>query len=164
MSIVALRGALTVATLVAWTGTANAEWMTLKGVWGVVTQERNCETNAPLGPTTRAIVTYHLGGTISESRYVPVFATGQLSEGHGHLDYAGGRNYKARVVTMVNFDTPSGTPPGLPVFQAGWQIAEQRITMTGPDTFTMTGRSEFVNLAGEVYRTGCASREGARFK
>jgi hypothetical protein len=62
---------------------------------------------------------------------------------------------------MVNFDTAPGTSPA---FQAGWQIATQTITLTGPDNFTMTGSSQFFNLNREVYRVGCASRVGERFK
>lgn len=135
----------------------------LEGVWGVITQERNCATNAPLGPPTRALVTYHDGGTVTESRYIPVFAPGQLSEGHG-LWSRDGSTFTGRVVTMVQFDTAPGTPPGSPGFQAGWQIATQTITLTGLDSFTMTGSSQFFNANREVYRTGCASRVGERFR
>jgi hypothetical protein len=65
---------------------------------------------------------------------------------------------------MVQFDTAPGTPPGSPGFQAGWQIATQTITLTGLDSFTMTGSSQFFNANREVYRTGCASRVGERFR
>ena len=87
-----------------------------------------------------------------------------MSEGHGTWTSAGGATFRGRVVTMVQFDTPPGTPAGLPVFQAGWQIATQTITVTGPDSFTMTGSSQFFNLLREVYRSGCASRVGERFR
>ena len=65
---------------------------------------------------------------------------------------------------MVQFETGPNTPPGSPGFQAGWQIATQSITVTGPDSFTMTGTSQFFNATREVYRVGCASRIGERFK
>ena len=136
----------------------------LEGVWGVVTQDRNCTTNAAQGQPTRALVTYHGDGTVRESRYIPVFAQGQLSEGHGTWNSAGGETFAGKVVSMVNFDTAPGTPPGAPVFQAGWQVATQTIVLTGPDTFTMTGSSQFFNLNREVYRVGCASRVGERFR
>ena len=136
----------------------------LIGVWSVVTQERHCATNAPLGPATRALVTYHVDGAVSESRFIPIFAIGQLTEGHGTWRAKWDGTVSGRVVAMVNFDTPSGTPPGVPVFQAGWQVATQSITLVDRDTFTMTGSSEFVNLSQQVYRVGCASREGKRFK
>jgi hypothetical protein len=159
-----VRAAVTVAVLLGVTNTAFGKARTLKGVWGVVTQERNCATNAPIGPPTRALVTYHSGGTVHESRYIPVFAAGQLSEGHGIWSHDGGLTYAVRVVAMVQFDTPANTPPGSPGFQAGWQIATQTIRLSGPDSFTMTGISQFFNSNREVYRTGCASRVGERLK
>jgi hypothetical protein len=76
------RTTVVVALLLGATGLAFGQ-PRLEGAWGVVTQERNCTTNAAIGPPTRALVSYHAGGTVSESRYIPVFAPGQLSEGHG---------------------------------------------------------------------------------
>jgi hypothetical protein len=57
------------------TSPAFAQALTLEVVWSVVTQERNCSTNTPIGPTTRALVTYHAGDTV-RGRYIPVFAVG----------------------------------------------------------------------------------------
>jgi hypothetical protein len=141
-----------------------AEAQTLQGVWGVLTQNRDCATNAAIGPPTRALVTYHLGGIVSESRNIPVFALGQQSESHGMWRHDGGLTYTGRVVTMINFETAPNTPPGSPGFQAGWQVATQTITLSGPDNFTMTGVSQFFNLNREVYRVGCASRVAERFQ
>jgi hypothetical protein len=64
---------------------------------------------------------------------------------------------------MIQFDTAPGTLPGSPGFQAGWQMATNTIELSGPDSFTSTGVCEFVNLSGQVYRVGCASRVGGRF-
>jgi hypothetical protein len=136
----------------------------LEGVWGVVTQERNCTTNAALGPPTRALVTYHTGGTLSENRSIPVFATGQLSDTHGIWSHDGGATFSTRTVTMVQFETAPGTPAGSPGFQAGWLMNAQTITMSGPDNFTSTGSGQFFNLNREVYRVGCASRVGERLR
>ena len=160
----AARGAVAGVIVLGWAGTALAQSVTLEGVWGIVTQERNCTTNVTMGTPSRALITYHAGGAISESRYIPIFATGQLSEGHGTWRHEGGSTYSGRVVTLLTFETPPGTPPGSPGFQAGWQIATQTITMTGPDSFTMAGSSQFVNGNREVYRVGCATRTGERFK
>lgn len=156
--------AVGVVVLLGAAGPARAQSSALEGVWGVVTQERNCATNAPLGPPTRALVTFHAGGTLTESRYVPVFATGQMSQAHGVWSHAGGATFTSRVVTMIQFDTPPNTPPNSPGFPAGWQIATQTITVTGPDSFTMTGSSQFFDASRAVYRVGCASRVGERFK
>ena len=40
----------------------------------------------------------------------------------------------------------------------------QTITLSGPNNFTSTGRTEFINLNREVWRVGCASRVGERFQ
>lgn len=143
---------------------AFAQAMTLQGAWLVLTQNRNCTTDAPIGTPHRAIVSYHAGGTLSDSSAVPVFAVGQRSEGHGIWRHDGGHTYTANWVAMIQFDTAPGTPAGSPGFQAGWQVAVNTITLTGPDSFTSVGVSNFVNLNGEVYRVGCASRTAERFK
>ena len=158
-----VRGAVALAVL-APASPAFAQARTLEGVWGIVTQDRNCTTNAPQGPPTRAVITYEAGGTLSESTYIPVFAIGQRSQGHGTWSHDGGLTYAARTLTMILFDTPPGTAPGLPFFQAGWQVATNTITLSGPDNFTAVGSSQFFNLNREVYRVGCASRVGERFK
>lgn len=43
-------------------------------------------------------------------------------------------------------------------------IATQTITLTGPDSYTMTGVTQFFNAGREVVRTGCASRVAQRFR
>jgi hypothetical protein len=159
-----VRAVIGAAVLAGAVSPAFGQSRTLEGVWGIVTQDRNCATNAAQGPPTRALVTYHAGGTLDESRFIPVFASGQLSESHGTWSQDGGLTYTGRVLTMIHFDTAPGTPPGLPVFQAGWMVATQTITLSGPDNYTMTGRTEFFNLNREIYRVGCASRVAERFK
>jgi hypothetical protein len=158
------RAACGAALLIGVPNPAFAQGMTLQGAWIVVTQNRNCTTDAPMGTPHRALVSYHAGGTLSDSSSVPAFAVGQRSEGHGTWRHAGGHTYGANWVAMLQFDTAAGTPPGSPGFQAGWQVAANTITLTGPDSFTSVGVSNFVNLSGEVYRVGCASRTAERFK
>jgi hypothetical protein len=143
---------------------AFAQAMTLQGAWLVSTQNRNCTTDAPIGTPHRAIVSYHAGGTLSDSSSVPAFAVAQRSEGHGSWRHDGGHTYTANWVAMIQFETAAGTPPGSPGFLAGWQVAANTITLTGPDSFTSVGVSNFFNLSGEVYRVGCASRTAERFK
>lgn len=158
------RTAAGVALLLGGANQAFAQAMTLQGTWLVVTQQRNCTTDAPIGAPHRALVTYHAGGTLSDSSAVPSFAVGQRSEGHGIWSHDGGLTYTARWVAMLQFDTAPNTPPGSPGFQAGWQVATNTISLSGPDSFTSTGVSEFVNLSGQVYRVACASRSAERFK
>ena len=158
------RAAAGVAVMLALASPAFAQARALEGVWGIVTQDRDCTTNAARGTPTRALITFHGDGTFRETRYIPVFAPGQLSDGHGNWTFAGSGTFAGHVVSMLNFDSAAGTPPGSPGFQAGWLVATQNYVLTGPDSFTMTGSTQFINLNREVYRVGCASRVGERFR
>ena len=160
----AARSAVAVALLLGAANSGFAQARTLEGAWLVVTQQHNCATNAPIGQPHHALVTYHAGGTLSDSSAVPGFAVGQRSEGHGIWRHDGGQSYAVRWVAMIQFDTPAGTPPGSPGFLAGWQVATNAIVLSGSDSFTSTGVSEFVDLSGQVYRVACASRVAERFK
>ena len=53
------------------------------GTWAVQVTLRDCATNAPLGPPFNSLVTFHDGGTLSESAGSLAFAPGQRSPGHG---------------------------------------------------------------------------------
>ena len=158
------RAATGAALLLGAAHPAFSQAMTLQGAWLVVTQQRNCTTDAPIGAPHPAIVTYHAGGTLSDSSNVPGFALGQRSEGHGVWRHDGGHTYTAHWVAMLQFATAPGTPPGSPGFQAGWQVAANTITLNGPDNFTSVGVSNFVDLNGQIYRVACASRTAERFK
>jgi hypothetical protein len=152
------------AVLVAGASPAFAQGAALEGVWAIVTQERNCSTGAAIGPTTRAMVTYNAGGTLTESTSIPVFAVGQRSDGHGTWNAAGPGRFSARTATMILFDTAPGTPPFSPGFQAGWQVATNVITLSGPNAFTAVGSSQFYDVNRVFYRQGCVTRTGERFR
>ena len=158
-----IAAAVVLMAVLADAGPALGQGMTLQGVWVVTTQQRNCETGVAMGAPHRALVSFHAGGTLSDSSAVPSFAIGQRSEGHGTWSHSGGHTYTANWIAMIVFETAPNLPV-TPGFVPGWQVASNTITLTGPDSFTSNGVSNFVNLAGSVYRTGCASREGDRFK
>jgi hypothetical protein len=136
----------------------------LEGVWSVVTQPVDCATSTPFGPPERGLVTYHHGGTFSESSGGLAFAPGQRSAGHGTWAPGGARSYVGRLVAMILFDTAPNTPPGSPGFQAGWLIATHNVTLSGTDNFTATANVQFVNSSRSVYRSVCATRVGERFR
>ena len=156
--------ALGVVVLLGSVRPALAQQRSLVGVWAIVTQERNCATGAAIGPTTRAMVTYNEGGTLTESTSIPVFAVGQRSDGHGAWSRGGPAHFTARTATMILFDTAPGTPPFSPGFLAGWQVATNAITFSGPDAFTAVGSSQFYDVNRAFYREGCVTRTGERFR
>ncbi len=144
----------------------------LGGVWLVEVTLRNCETGAPLGPSFASLVTFHRGGTITESAGSLSFAPGQRSPGHGVWDFIGGRTYSQDMIALILFDTPPNFPgPGfdasLPVspgFFAGWQTISQTVELSGADHFTSTGSNAFWTSDGTPYRTGCSTAVGQRFE
>jgi hypothetical protein len=144
----------------------------LAGAWTVQVTLRNCDTNAPTGAFS-SLVTFHQGGTLSESTGSVANPPGQRSEGHGAWKPIGFRTYSQRVIGLIRFDSPPnlpGTPtfdpsqPISPGFQAGWQTISHRVRLTGPDSFESAGTTAFFTSAGAQYRAGCSTAVGNRFE
>ena len=76
----------------------------LAGVWFVQVTLRNCDTNAPLG-SFNSLVTFHRGGTVSESTASPGFAIGQRGPGTGTWEAAGHHTYAQRMAALITFDS-----------------------------------------------------------
>ena len=137
----------------------------LVGVWGVTVTARNCSTGAPLGPPTRAVVTFHQDGTLFESIILLLFAPDQRTLGHGTWTQSGGATYVDKTLVLVGFDTPPNTPPGSPGFPAGWIASSSTITLSTADRFESTGATRFYDTNRQEYRPQtCATRVGERFK
>lgn len=144
----------------------------LVGAWAVQVTLRNCDTNAPMGSFT-SIVTFHRGGTLSESAGSLAFQPGQRSEGHGAWKRVGRHTFSQRVIALLRFDSPAnlpGTPtfdpskPISPGFSAGWQTITHRVRLTGADSFQSSGTTEFFDANGESYRPGCSTAVARRFE
>lgn len=144
----------------------------LVGAWRVLVTLRNCTTQAPLGPPVHTLVSFHRGGTISESAGGVTFAPGQRSPGHGAWAKESGDTYRQDMVAMIVFDTEPnlpGTPtfdptkPVSPGFFAGWVTISQTVRLADEDHISSEGTNAFYKLSGEVYRTGCSTATGERF-
>ncbi len=144
----------------------------LEGTWLVQVTLRNCATNASLG-SFNSIVTFHQGGTISESTSSPGFAIGQRGNASGNWAFKGHRTYSQRMVSLINFDTAAnlpGTPgfnPTLPVtpgFFAGSSIVTHTLELVDDDHATSSGTNAFYKADGTQYRTGCSTAEATRFE
>jgi hypothetical protein len=142
---------------------AFAQAPTIVGVWAIQVTPRDCATTAPLGAPSRALFTFHEGGTLSESPTNPGFAPGQRSLGHGIWTSTGPLTYSSRIVAAIVFETPP-TPPMSPGFLAGWLIGSQTATLIDLDHVSTTGQVQFYDVNRQLYRTACASGVGERFK
>ena len=145
----------------------------LVGTWAVRVTIRDCTTNAPLGPSLNSLVTFHRGGTLSESPGSGAFAIGQRSSGHGTWTREHGHTFSQRFVALILFDTAPnlpGTPgfnPAAPVspgFFAGWQTVSHTVRLTDDDHLASSGTNAFYKANGELYRTGCSTAVAARFE
>jgi hypothetical protein len=128
----------------------------VEGLWAVLTTPRDCTTGAALGPPVRALMTFHQGGTTTETEALLLFAPGQRSIGHGVWSHTGGLTFRQRTVTMILFD---GGP-----FQAGWTLTTQNVVLSDPNNFTSTGSTGVYDTNRQFLRTICASRTGERFR
>lgn len=133
------------------------------GVWLVQVTLRDCTSNAPLGPSVDSIVTFHLGGTITESAAPAAFAPGQRTHAQGTWERSTGASYIQKMVALIAFDTPPN-PPSSPGFFAGWQTVTHRIVQTDEDTLTSSGTNAFFRTDGQLYRTGCSTAVAKRFE
>jgi hypothetical protein len=144
----------------------------LEGAWFVRVTLRACDTNASLG-SFLSLVSFHEGGTISETTSSPAFAIGQRSPGHGVWQFEGHRTYSQQIVSLINFDTAPnlpGTPgfnPALPVtpgFFAGWAVVAHTLQLTDADHTVSSGTNAFYKADGTLYRTGCSTAVATRFE
>jgi hypothetical protein len=145
----------------------------LVGTWSVQVTLRDCATGAPLGPPVNSLVTFHDGGTLSESVASLSFAAGQRSPGHGTWARDGGHSYLQRMIALIAFDTPANLPgapgfnPALPVspgFFAGWQTVTHTLTMTDDTHATSEGTNKFYKADGTLHRSGCSTAVAERFE
>ena len=172
-AVLGLTGALLAASGGILSAKEGASQTNLVGAWAVQVTLRDCATNAPLGPPFNSLVSFHDGGTISESASSQAFAPGQRTSGHGAWSRQGRHTYDQQMINLIVFDTlPNlpGTPafnPGLPVspgFFAGWQTVSHSIKFTDADHFTSSGTNAFFKSDGTQYRTGCSTAAAQRFE
>jgi hypothetical protein len=140
-----------------------SSWKDLQGVWLVQVTLRNCTTGAPLGPAFGSLVTFHEGGTISETTTSAAFAVGQRTPGQGVWDTLGHQTYTQKTIALIGFDTAPNLPV-TPGFFAGSSVVTHTVELTDHDHLTSSGTNTFYRTDGTVYRTGCSTATGTRFE
>ena len=144
----------------------------LVGPWGVTVTLRDCATGSPQG-SFLSLVSFHRGGTLSESSGGVAFQPGQRSEGHGAWERLGRWTFSQHVIGLLRFSTAPnipGTPtfdpakPDSPGFSAGTQTISHMVRLTGANSFESAGTSAFFDSNGQSYRTVCSTAVGQRFE
>ena len=135
----------------------------LEGTWFVQVTLRDCASGAQIGLPFNSLVTYHRGGTLSESTSSRAFAIGQRGDGQGSWSFEGHHTYHQRMVSLINFDTAPNLPAS-PGFFAGWSIVTHTLELTDADHGTSSGTNAFYKADGTLYRTGCSTAAAVRFE
>ena len=142
------------------------------GTWQIQVTLRDCASNAPLG-TFNSLVSFHRGGLLSESTASLAFAPGQRTAGQGTWARRHDHTFRQKMIALILFDTAPNLPgtPGFdpskpisPGFFAGWQTVSHQVELTDANHLTSAGTNAFYKSDGSVYRTGCSSATGQRFK
>jgi hypothetical protein len=175
-----IRGRVIAATLavtVALAGPAGASSQyqvtgskALVGAWTVEITLRDCNTNAPLGAPFPALISFHDGGTLTDSYALSAFAIGQRSPAHGAWVHDNDRTFRSQMVAIIAFDTAPNLPgpgfdpakPVTPGFFAGWKTITHTVVLTSADESVSSGTHAFYKANGDVYRTGCSTTVGRR--
>jgi hypothetical protein len=162
---IGLAGVLLISTVGAGLAQSNesASKSGLEGTWFVQVTLRDCSTDAPIGPPFGSLVTFHRGGTLSETTGSPAFAIGQRSDGHGTWSFEGRNTYTQRIVNLINFDTAPNFPRS-PGFFAGWSVVSHTVELIDANHATSSGTNAFYRTDGTVYRTGCSTAVSVRFE
>jgi len=142
---------------------SNSQGGRLEGTWRVQVTLRDCETGAALRPPAPALLTFGMGGTLTET--TAVFPPAVRSPGHGFWRHAGGQTYTA--VSEAFIFNP-GAPP------ASARIGTQRLTQTiqlgdNPDELTSTASTVFFGpdgnpIPGFPPAPGCATAVATRME
>jgi hypothetical protein len=145
-------------------GDHDAARRTLEGTWWVqVTTLSDCTSRTPLA-SFAALLTFAEGGTMTGTTTNGAFAIGQRSPDHGVWERTGAAHtYRASSIALLLFTTAPNFPVS-PGFQAGSQRLDQAIKVTDSDHFTSHATTEFYDVSGQTYRTGCATALGRRFE
>jgi hypothetical protein len=137
-----------------------SEGRRVEGVWYVQVTPRVCATGAPVPGVSpvSALVTFHAGGTMSETAGGTGFAPGQRSPGQGTWHHEAGQTFSQKFTALINFTT-------VPNFQeAGWQVVYQTVTLIDRDHLESSGTNVFYRADGSPYRNGCSTAVGTRFE
>jgi len=130
----------------------------LEGTWRVQVVQYNCANPAITFPPFYSLLSFHRGGTETETTSNPSLIPGQRTSGQGFWQSLGDGEYLMVVEAFILFDSPT-TPPGL---KTGTQKIVQAVVVTDENHFASDGTVNFFATDGTNYRSGCAKSFGTR--
>jgi hypothetical protein len=153
-----LLGALALGTGVTAAAQSEQSPNGLEGTWRVQVVQYNCANPSVTFPPFYSLLSFHRGGTETETTSNPALLPGQRTSGHGFWKLVGNRQYLMAVEAFILFDSPT-TPPGL---KTGTQKIVQAVVITDDNHFASDGTVNFFATDGTNYRSGCAKSYGTR--
>jgi len=127
----------------------------LEGTWVVSVQQLNCSTKAPLGVPFESLLTFNLGGTMTETTSNPMVYPALRGPGHGVWARTGWRSYSSSLLALITLN--------------GALAKTQKITQdievdNDGNAFTSEANVYFYDPAGNLLVSGCAAATGTRFE
>ena len=127
----------------------------LEGTWVVTVQQLNCSTIAPLGAPFQSLLTFNVGGTMTETTSNPMIYPALRGPGHGVWARTGWRTYSSSLVALITLN--------------GALAKTQKITQSievdnDSNSFTSNANVYFYDPAGNLLVSGCAAATGTRFE
>ena len=153
-----LAGALLMAAAITANAQSDQSPNGLEGTWRVQVVQYNCANPSITFPPFYSLLSFHRGGTETETTSNPGLLPGQRTPGHGFWKSVGDHQYLMVVEAFILFDSPT-TPPGL---KTGVQKIVQAIVVTDESHFASDGTLNFFATDGTNYRSGCAKSYGTR--
>ena len=135
---------------------SNARERTIEGVWRTQITPRDCQTGEPLLPfTPQGLITYHKGGTMSETAASPG-GPASRTPGHGVWNRRNRRHYDGSFVFQLF--NPDGA-------FAGTQKVTQNLRLNASgDRWEDNATFQIFDANDNVIFTGCATAVGTRFE
>jgi len=128
----------------------------IEGVWRTQITPINCQTGAPLLPfTIPGLLTYHQGGTMSETTAVPSGPSSR-SPGHGVWNRIDGISFNGSFVFLLF--NPNGTFAGREELTQNIQLDRRGDTLDYTVTFKILDPND------NLIASGCATARAVRFE
>ncbi len=128
----------------------------LVGSWRVNLTPYICSTGVPLPPqfSFDSLMTFHSGGTLTETTSNPSFQAGQRSPGLGYWKHTQRRSFEVVFEAFVQFTAGNYT--------RGRQRVEWDLDLVDADHWNLIGLVAFTDLAGAPISGGCVRAVGVR--
>ncbi|MBA2606533.1 MAG: hypothetical protein H0U96_06665 [Acidobacteria bacterium] len=138
------------------------------GAWRTAVTQRNCQTDLPLAPASRGLLTFNEGGTLSEYNAGPALSPAMRSPGHGVWLRLREREYS--FVFIINRYDASGVFIGTTKIRAALELGasgnffNDAAISASRNVFTTNAAVEIFDASDNLIGRGCATSVGTRIE